>query len=89
MAFSGPQSLRAPFPGVDDVFSGAGKKGQFRKLAGCAAVYRGSASFAYVFIQAGDHDVLAVRRDQLRLVGRHLAGFPVPVSLLMGWNFPD
>lgn len=89
MAFSGPQSLRAPFPGVDDVFSGAGKKGQFRKLAGCAAVYRGSASLAYVFIQAGDHDVLAVRRDQLRLVGRHLAGFPVPVPLLMGWNFPD
>ena len=89
MAFFGPQSLRASFPGVDDVFPGAGKKGQFRKLAGCAAVYRGSASFAYVFIQAGDHDVLVVRRDQLRLVGRHLAGFPVPVPLLMGWNFPD
>lgn len=33
MAFSGRQSLRASFPGVDDVFPGAGKKGQFRKLA--------------------------------------------------------
>lgn len=89
MAFSGRQSLRASFPGVDDVFPDAGKKGQFRKLAGCAAVCRRGASFAYVFIQAGHHDVLAVRRDQLRMVGRHLAGFPVPVPLLMGRNFPD
>lgn len=70
-------------------FLAQGKKGQFRKLAGCAAVCRRGASFAYVFIQAGHHDVLAVRRDQLRMVGRHLAGFPVPVPLLMGRNFPD
>ena len=42
-----------------------------------------------VFIQAGHHDVLAVRRDKLCVVSRRLAGLPVPVPRLMGRDLPD
>lgn len=45
--------------------------------------------FCHVFIQAGHHDVLAVRRDKLCVVSRRLAGLPVPVPRLMGRDLPD
>lgn len=89
VAFPGRQSLRDSFPGPDDVLPGAGKEGEFRALAGCSAVFRGRPSSAHVFIQAGHHDVLAVRRDKLCVVSRRLAGLPVPVPRLMGRDLPD